>query len=124
MKVVGAPRDSSTPYIKNLAPDCNRIVLPRIFMVKSNWNRFSRKAVRHEKKYFAKLAGMFGIGFLILVSINYFVQISTVRMQIAMGQTSGLEQFIQANPISVMAAIKLKECLRGRRPVGLCINAR
>jgi len=28
-------------------------------------------------------------------------------MQIAIGQTNGLEQFIQANPISVMAAINM-----------------
>jgi len=59
------------------------------------------------KKYYAKLAELFGIGFLTLICINYFVQISTVRMQIAIGQTNGLEQFIQANPISVMAAINM-----------------
>ncbi|HHV63784.1 MAG TPA: hypothetical protein GXX46_01700 [Peptococcaceae bacterium] len=59
------------------------------------------------KKYYAKLAELFGIGFLTLISINYFVQISTVRMQINIGQTNGLEQFIQANPISLMAAINM-----------------
>lgn len=59
------------------------------------------------KKYYAKLAELFGIGFLTLICINYFVQISTVRMQIAIGQTNGLVQFIQANPISVMAAINM-----------------
>jgi len=59
------------------------------------------------KKYYAKLAELFGIGFLTLICINYFVQISTVRMQINIGQTAGLEQFIQANPISGMAAINM-----------------
>lgn len=59
------------------------------------------------KKYYAKLAELFGIGFLTLTCINYFVQISTVRMQINLGQTNGLEQFIQANPISGMAAINM-----------------
>ena len=59
------------------------------------------------KKYYAKLAELFGIGFLTLICINYFVQISTVRMQIDIGQTNGLEQFIQANPISGMAAINM-----------------
>ena len=59
------------------------------------------------KKYYAKLAELFGIGFLILICINYFIQITTVRMQIDIGQTNGLEQFIQANPISGMAAINM-----------------
>ena len=59
------------------------------------------------KKFYAKLAELFGIGFLALVSINYFVQLTTVRMQIDIGQTNGLEQFIQANPISGMAAINM-----------------
>lgn len=59
------------------------------------------------KKYYAKLAELFGIGFLTLICINYFVQISTVRMQIDIGQTNGLEQLIQANPISGMAAINM-----------------
>ena len=59
------------------------------------------------KKYFAKLAELFGIGFLTLISINYFVQLTTVRMQVYTGQTDGLEQFIQANPVSGMAAINM-----------------
>lgn len=59
------------------------------------------------KKYYAKIAELFGIGFFALIGINYFVQISTVRMQINAGQTKGLEQFIQANPISAMAAINM-----------------
>ena len=63
--------------------------------------------VERSKKYYAKLAELFGIGFLTLICINYFVQITTVRMQIDMGQTNGLEQFIQANPISGMAAINM-----------------
>lgn len=59
------------------------------------------------KKYYAKLAQLFGIGFLTLISINYFIQISAVRMQIHIGQINGLEQFIQANPISGIAAINM-----------------
>lgn len=31
------------------------------------------------RKYYARLAELFGIGFLTLISINYFVQLSTVR---------------------------------------------
>ncbi|MDD3705708.1 MAG: hypothetical protein PHC45_06585 [Clostridiaceae bacterium] len=59
------------------------------------------------KKYYAKIAELFGIGFFALIGINYFIQISVVRMQIKSGQTNGLEQFIQANPISGIAAINM-----------------
>jgi len=59
------------------------------------------------KKYFARIAELFGIGFFALIGINYFIQISAVRMQINSGQTNGLEQFIQANPISGIAAVNM-----------------
>lgn len=59
------------------------------------------------KKYFARVGKLFALGFFTLISINYFVQISAVRMQIAVGRTNGLEQFVQANPISGMAAVNM-----------------
>ncbi|HOS70109.1 MAG TPA: hypothetical protein PLG67_06140 [Bacillota bacterium] len=59
------------------------------------------------KKYFARIAELFGIGFFALTGINYFIQISAVRMQINSGQTNGLEQFIQANPVSAIAAVNM-----------------
>ncbi|MEJ2306181.1 MAG: hypothetical protein P8Y30_01320, partial [candidate division WOR-3 bacterium] len=39
--------------------------------------------------------------------INYFVQISSVRLSIAKGQIAGLEQFIQSIPISGIAGINM-----------------
>ncbi|WDV45165.1 hypothetical protein PV797_16810 [Clostridiaceae bacterium M8S5] len=63
--------------------------------------------VKPTKKYYIKIAKLFGLGFLILISINYFVQISSVRMLINNGQTNGLEQFILSNPISAIAAINM-----------------
>lgn len=59
------------------------------------------------RKYYAKLAELFGIVFFTLIGINYFIQISSVRMQIKAGQTDGLEQFIQSNPISGIAAVNM-----------------
>lgn len=59
------------------------------------------------KKYYAKIAELFGTGFFVLIGINYFIQISAVRMQIKAGQTNGLEQFIQANPISAISAVNM-----------------
>lgn len=59
------------------------------------------------KKYYVKIAELFGAGFFALIGINYFIQISAVRMQIKTGQINGLEQFIQANPISGIAAVNM-----------------
>jgi len=59
------------------------------------------------RKYYALLAELFGTGFIVLISINYFLQIGAVRLQINAGQTNGLEQFVQGNPLSVTSAINM-----------------
>jgi hypothetical protein len=59
------------------------------------------------KKFMSRIALSFAIMFAISVSMHYFVQISSVRLSISRGQTSGLEQFIQANPYSGLAGINL-----------------
>jgi hypothetical protein len=59
------------------------------------------------RKFPGKIAVSFAVMFAVCVSIHYFVQISSVRLSIASGQTSGLEQFIQANPFSGIAGINL-----------------
>lgn len=59
------------------------------------------------KKFYAKISELFGTGFYVLIGTNYFIQISAVRMQIIVGQTNGLEQFVQANPISAFSAINM-----------------
>jgi len=59
------------------------------------------------KKFMSRIALSFAIMFAVCVSMHYFVQISSVRLSISSGQTSGLEQFIQANPYSGLAGINL-----------------
>ena len=59
------------------------------------------------RKFLGKIAVSFAIMFAVCVSMHYFVQISSVRLSIDSGQTSGLEQFIQANPSSGLAGINL-----------------
>lgn len=63
--------------------------------------------VKPMKRFYVKISKLFATGFFILISINYFIQISTVRMQINAGQIKGLEQFILGNPISAVAAINM-----------------
>lgn len=50
---------------------------------------------------------LFGVGFAVLVSMHYWVQITAVRMNINAGTPDGLLQFIQAKPDSAMSAINL-----------------
>lgn len=45
--------------------------------------------------------------FATLIGVNYFVQISAVRFNLQMGQFAGLEQVLQANPLSAMSAINM-----------------
>jgi hypothetical protein len=59
------------------------------------------------KKFTARIGVSFAIMFALCTSIHYFVQISSVRLSIAGGQTAGLEQFIQANPYSGISGINM-----------------
>jgi len=59
------------------------------------------------RKFPGKIAVSFALMFAVCVSIHYFVQISSVRLSIASGETTGLEQFIQSNPYSGIAGINL-----------------
>lgn len=60
-----------------------------------------------EQKILSRIALSFGIAFAVLSSINYFVQLSTVRLSLAEGQTAGLEHIVQANPYSTITAINM-----------------
>ncbi len=65
------------------------------------------EVVPDEKQLFSRIALTFGIGFSVLVAMFYFVQLTAVRFAIQLGQTSGLEQVIQANPLSAFSAINM-----------------
>lgn len=60
-----------------------------------------------QQKPLARAALLMGVLFAGMISMHYFVQLSTVRLAVASGQTAGLEQFVQANPISAMSAINM-----------------
>jgi hypothetical protein len=60
-----------------------------------------------DKKILTRIASYFGIGFAALIGINYFVQISAVRLNVLNGRTQGLDQFIQSNPTSGIAAVNM-----------------
>ena len=60
-----------------------------------------------DKRFLAGIATSFAIMFTVCIGIHYFVQISSVRLSIAGGESTGLEQFIQSNPYSAIAGINL-----------------
>jgi hypothetical protein len=62
---------------------------------------------QERKKILARLSIYFGIIFAMLISIHYFIQLSTVRINIFKGNLQGLEQFIQSNPSSAISAINM-----------------
>jgi hypothetical protein len=61
----------------------------------------------NDKKVLAKLSIWFAIIFAVLSSIHYFIQFSAVRQNILQGHLDGLEQFVQLNPTSIIAAVNL-----------------
>jgi uncharacterized Tic20 family protein len=58
-----------------------------------------------------KFAGKIGLIFLgmftLLSAMHYFIQLSSVRLSIEQGSTTGLEHFLQANPASFSLAVNM-----------------
>jgi hypothetical protein len=59
------------------------------------------------KKALVRISLLFGLGFAILSSLHYFVQLSSVRLNLLNGNFDGMEAFIQANPLSIMTSIDM-----------------
>lgn len=62
---------------------------------------------RAEQKILTRISLGFGLAFAVLADINYFVQLSSVRQSILHGQLTGLEQMVQANPMSAMTGLNM-----------------
>lgn len=60
-----------------------------------------------DKRDLVRISLLFALAFAILSSINYFVQLTVVRLNVEAGSVEGLEHFVQANPLSVMTAIAM-----------------
>lgn len=61
----------------------------------------------NEKKILSRIAISFGIIFTVLSCFTYYVQFTTVRQSILIGQLEGLDQFTVLNPRSAIGAINL-----------------
>ncbi len=60
-----------------------------------------------DKKILTRISIGFGLVFATLTGLHYFVQLSAVRLNLIYGRPDGLEQFIQANPLSALAAVNM-----------------
>ena len=60
-----------------------------------------------EKHILTRNSITFGIMFATLICVHYFVQLSTVRINIQKEQYAGIEHFLQANPNSAISAINM-----------------
>jgi hypothetical protein len=60
-----------------------------------------------ERRLLVRIGLSFAVIFAALTSINYFVQLTAVRIAIQKDIIVGLEQIVQANPISAIAAINV-----------------
>lgn len=60
-----------------------------------------------DKKTLTRISLCFGVIFAALIGMHYFVQISAVRLSLIQGNADGLEQFVQGNPYSALAAINV-----------------
>ncbi|MBN1970402.1 MAG: hypothetical protein JW870_13625 [Candidatus Delongbacteria bacterium] len=60
-----------------------------------------------ERKILTKIAIVFSIMFALVSSVHYFVQISSVRFAIVENEYSGIEHFLQSNPISFISSVNM-----------------
>ncbi len=60
-----------------------------------------------DKKVLIRISVLFAMAFAVLSGIHYFIQLTTVRMDIEQGLFDGLEHFVQANPYSVVSSINM-----------------
>lgn len=60
-----------------------------------------------ERRLLARIGLAFAAIFAALTGVNYFIQLSAVRLAVAQDATAGLEQIVQANPISAVAAVNV-----------------
>ena len=88
---------------KYLAQSAMLLFAPAFLIMLHSINDYASE----DKKILSRISISFATIFAACIGINYFVQISSVRLSIAKGQIAGLEQFIQSNPISGIAGINM-----------------
>jgi hypothetical protein len=60
-----------------------------------------------ERKILSRTAAQFGLACAVLIGVNYFVQLTAVRLSLEKGEFAGLEHFLQGNPYSTISAVNM-----------------
>lgn len=65
------------------------------------------RSVPHDRRVYSLLGVVFAAVFMVMVSINRFVQLTVVRPSLLEGNAGGLERFMPYGPRSVMLSLEL-----------------
>jgi hypothetical protein len=87
----------------NLARLCMLIFAPAFIILLATIHDYTDDG----KKVLIRISQSFGILFAAMIGIHYFVQLTAVRLSIQQGQLTGMEQIVQANPLSAVSAINI-----------------
>lgn len=87
----------------NLARLCMLVFAPTFVILLNAIHEYAGD----DKKLLTRIGLSFGILFAATIGIHYFIQLTAVRLSIQQGQTSGLEQIVQGNPLSAVSAINM-----------------
>jgi hypothetical protein len=92
---------------RSIWPDLARLSMllfgPLLVITLNSIHEYARPA----DKILTRIGLCFGLGFAVLTGIHYFVQLSTVRIAAAQDHLAGMDQVIQANPYSAVAALNM-----------------
>jgi hypothetical protein len=94
---------SNNQFFQNLAKFAMLLFGPVYVIMVNSFHEHTKV----ERKTWSRLGLMFGLVFAALSCTHYFIQLSSVRLNIEKGLTSGMEHFVQANPLSVMTSVDM-----------------
>ncbi|MBZ0298084.1 MAG: hypothetical protein K8L99_36355 [Anaerolineae bacterium] len=95
--------NDNNQFFQNLARLSMLLFGPLFIILLNSIHEF----VQHSKKYLTRVSIHLAVIFAALSGINYFVQLTAIRFQIAEGESAGLQYFLQANPHSIISAINI-----------------
>ncbi|HNW51681.1 MAG TPA: hypothetical protein PKH79_11410 [Prolixibacteraceae bacterium] len=95
---------SNNQFFQNLAKSAMFIFGPIYLLLINSFHDLNSTS---ERRTLSRLGLLFGLAFAMLSCAHYFVQLSSVRINLNRAVTSGMEYFLQANPLSVMTSIDM-----------------
>ncbi len=95
--------NSNNQFLQHLARLMSLLLGPLFVLALNSIHDYAEE----NKKALTRASLAFGLAFAVLTGINYFVQLSSVRLNILKGTTDGLIQVVQGNPYSAVSAINM-----------------